>query len=122
MVDLVKGSTFLQYLRDTVLASPALFAVLAGFELRGPAVFKNGLAAALVLTLLVTNVIRLNGGAESKEDFRLLARSLDAYAAPEELLVFHNDSQYVSPGVWYMGFRYYCARFSAALGDATSSS
>jgi uncharacterized membrane protein len=107
LLDLVKGATFLQYLRYTILASPAIFAIFAGFELRGPWVLRNGLPVALVLILLVLDAIRLGGGVESKEDFRQLAKSLNAYAAPDELLIFHNDSLYVSPGVWYMGFKYY---------------
>ena len=105
-LDLLHRSILLQYTRYTVLAAPAVFAIFAAlWPMR--AKWEVAVPVLLVVSLIVADVSRLRQPVPAKEDFELLAQIVDSNAAPDEPLVFYNDSQWVSPGVWYVCYEYY---------------
>jgi hypothetical protein len=106
-IDLAHDSTILKVSRYTVLAAPAAFAILAAFDWPAQMRWRNALPLALIACLAVTNGLRLRRPPQPKQDFQFLSQIVDARAAPDELLVFYNDSGWVSPGVWYVCYRYY---------------
>jgi hypothetical protein len=103
-LDLFHGSAFLYYTRYTVLASPALFAIIAGTDLRW---LKNCLPTGLIILLVVLATRRAYRGVPPTQDFRQLAAIIDQHAAPDELLIFTSDSGWVTGGLRYLGFKYY---------------
>jgi hypothetical protein len=105
--DLLHHSQLLQFTRYTVLASPALYAILAGVHLPRLKYFCDLFPVGVITSLALLAGIRAERGVPAKEDFQRLAQIIDTYAAPDELLVFYNDSTWVSPGVWYIGYKYY---------------
>ena len=102
-LDAAHHSILLQITRYTILASPALMAILAAA--RWPRWHLLPLIVIFLLTALA--VVRECSEIPAKQDFRHLSLIIDSYAAPDELLVFYNDSGWVAPGVWYIGYEYY---------------
>jgi uncharacterized membrane protein len=106
VLDLLHQSILLQYTRYTVLAAPAVFAIFADqWPMR--AKWEIAVPVLLIVSLIVADVSRLRQPVTANEDFQLLAQIIDSHAAPDELLVFYNDSQWVSPGAWYVCYKYY---------------
>ena len=101
------SSLFLQYARYTVLASPALYAILASVHWPRLKYVSDLFPLGVVASLALAAGLRAQRGVSPKQDFQRLSQIVDAYAAPHELLIFYNDSGWVSPGVWYMGYKYY---------------
>jgi hypothetical protein len=106
-LDLTHHSLFLQYARYTVLASPALYAILAGVHWPRFKYFADLFPLAVLASLALTAGFRAQRGVPAKQDFQRLSQIVDTYADPHELLIFYNDSGWVSPGVWYLGYKYY---------------
>ena len=107
LLDLMHGSILLEYSRYTILASPAVYAFLAAFNWPPYPKWRNAIPIVLIGALAVADGLRLRQPVPAKEDFKLLSEIIDSKAAPGELLVFYNDSQWVSPGVWYVCYKYY---------------
>jgi hypothetical protein len=107
IVDLVRGSILLEYLRYSILAGPAVYAILAAVAWPPRPLLRDGVAwcTLALLTVLVSH--RLRDGVASREDWRQLAADLNAHAAPDDLLVFYGGDPWISPGTWYMCFMYY---------------
>jgi hypothetical protein len=107
VVDLVRGSILLEYLRYSILAGPAVYAILAAVAWPPRPLLRDGVAwcTLALLTVLVSH--RLRDGVASREDWRQLAADLNAHAAPDDLLVFYGGDPWISPGTWYMCFMYY---------------
>jgi uncharacterized membrane protein len=106
-MDMARQTTLVGYPRYTVLASPAVYAVIAAFDWPRRAFIRNAVAISAIGLLAIVAIQRSIDGAPAKEDWRTLAHHLDAVAGPDDLLVFFNDDPYISPGIWYMGFKYY---------------
>jgi hypothetical protein len=106
-IDLAHRSTFLQYARYTVLASPALYAILASAHFSRLKSFSDLFPLCVIASLALLAGVRAEQGVPAKQDFQRLSQIIDTYAGPHELLVFYNDSGWVPPGVWYMGYKYY---------------
>jgi len=104
--DLVRGSILMDYLRYTILASPAIYAVLA-VNWPGRPILTYAVPLLAIALLAVLAGQRLAGGVESKEDWRRLTGDLNRAADSDDLLVFYGDDPWISPGTWYMAFNYY---------------
>jgi uncharacterized membrane protein len=105
--DVIHHTTCLKYVRYTLVASPGVYAALAAVDWPAKP-FVRDLAALCTLALLcLAGIDRLGTPMPAKEDWAQFASILDSRARPDELLVFFNESDWVSPGVWYMGFKYY---------------
>ena len=107
VLDLARQTTLVGYPRYTILASPAIYGVIAAFDWPRRQGLRDILAIGLIAAVAVAAVDRLSAGVAPVEDWRKLAHDLDAAAGPDDLLVFYNDDPWVSPGTWYMGLKYY---------------
>lgn len=106
-LDLWRGLTLSGYPRYTILASPAVYAVLAAFDWPRRPILRDLLPMAILTLLLVLAAQRLKDGVPPREDWRQLADLIQSQARPDELLVFFNQDPWVPPGVFFRGYRYY---------------
>ena len=106
-LDLARGLTLAGYPRYTILASPAVYAVLAAFDWPRRPILRDLLPIAILALLIVMAAQRIKDGVPAREDWRQLADLVQSQAQPDELLVFFNQDPWVPPGVFYRGFRYY---------------
>jgi hypothetical protein len=97
----------LDYLRYTILASVAIYAVIAAFDWPRRAFLRDLLPMVTIVILAICATQRAIDGVPSKEDWRRLARDIQGFAAPGDLLVFHNSDPWISSGTWYMAMKYY---------------
>jgi uncharacterized membrane protein len=103
-IDLTRDSTLLQYSRYTILAAPPLCALLA--TVQWPK--RRSLIPLGILALMaILAIIQVYRPSPPRQDFQQLAATIDSQAMPDELLVFYNQSDWLSPGMWYMGYKYY---------------
>jgi Dolichyl-phosphate-mannose-protein mannosyltransferase len=109
-LDLARGLTLVGYPRYTILASPAVYAVLAAFDWPRRAILRDVLPLAILALLMVLAGQRLKDGVSAREDWRKLADLVQSQAQPDELLVFFNQDPWVPPGVFYRGFQYYAPK------------
>ncbi|MGA2441983.1 MAG: hypothetical protein ABSH08_13585, partial [Tepidisphaeraceae bacterium] len=107
-MDLARQTTLVGYLRYTILASPAVYAIIAAFNWPPRRFIRDALAISSIGLLTIVGIQRCIDGTAAKEDWQTLAHDLDASAGPDDLLVFYNDDPWISPGTWYMAFNYYC--------------
>jgi hypothetical protein len=105
--DVVRHSKLLQFYRYTVLASPAMFVMLASWNWPRRALLRELPVWGAMALAMVAALPRFIDGVTPKEDWKQLARDVDQNAAPDELLVFYNNDAFVLPGVWFMGIKYY---------------
>jgi len=68
---------------------------------------RDTLALAFVCILAFVAIRRCVTDVPSREDWRGMANAIDAYTAPDDLLVFSNRDPWASSGTWYMGLKYY---------------
>jgi hypothetical protein len=106
-LDLARGLTLAGYPRYTILASPAVYAVLAAFDWPRRPILRDTLALVTLALLIVVTTQRLRDGVPDRENWPGLADLVQTQAGPDELLVFFNQDPWVPPGVFYRGFRYY---------------
>jgi uncharacterized membrane protein len=106
-VDLAHRSLTVQYVRYTVLASPALYAILANVHWPRSKYFSDLFPLGIIASLAFAAGSRMQQGVPAKQDFHRLSQIIDTYSDPNELLVFYNDSGWVAPGVWYISYKYY---------------
>ena len=106
-MDLARQTTLVGYLRYTILASPAIYAVIAAFDWPRRNFLRDAVAIAAVGLLGIVAIQRSLDGVPAKEDWRRLAENVNHFAAPDDLLVFSNRDPWVSSGTWYMGYKYY---------------
>jgi hypothetical protein len=106
-LDVVKHTKLLMYVKYTILATPAVYALLAVFDWPPKRLMNHALAIAVLIAMVIIAGMRIQRGPQSKEDWRELSRSLDKNAGPGELLVFYGNGPWISPGMFYMGFKYY---------------
>ncbi len=105
--DLVLSTTMTGYIRYTILASPCIYAIIAGWNWPDRKFLRYGLVFAVVAALIISAVHRGINPAEPKEDWREAAAQLDSSARKNDLIVFFNQDPWVAPGIWYMCLRYY---------------
>jgi uncharacterized membrane protein len=106
-MDLLRQTILLDYLRYTILASPAIYAVIASFDWPRRPFVRDVVAIATIALLAFFAIQRAVNGVAPKEDWRRLARDINGFAAPSDLLVFHNSDPWISSGTWYMALKYY---------------
>jgi hypothetical protein len=106
-MDLAHQTTLVGYLRYTILASSAVYAVIAAFNWPPRRFIRDALAISSIGLLTIVGIQRCIDGTPAKEDWQTLAHDLDASAGPDDLVVFYNDDPWISSGTWYMGFKYY---------------
>jgi uncharacterized membrane protein len=105
--DLSRGSIFLEYLRYSILAGPAVYAILASIDWPSRPVLRDAAAFCTLALVAMFALQRFQNDVPTKEDWRQLATTLDSGAAGNDLLVFYGDDPWISPGMWYLGFKYY---------------
>jgi uncharacterized membrane protein len=106
-MDLLHQTTLVGYLRYTILASPAIYALIAAFDWPRRTFIRDAIAISAIGLLAIVAIQRNIDGVAPKEDWQTLTLDLNASAAPDDLLVFFNDDPWTSPGTWYMNFKYY---------------
>jgi uncharacterized membrane protein len=106
-MDLVHETTLIGYYRYTILASPAMYALIAAFDWPRRNFIRDSLAIACIILLGIVATQRAIDGVSPKEDWRTFAQELNTSAGPDDLLVFFNDDPWMSSGTWYMNFQYY---------------
>jgi hypothetical protein len=106
-MDLMRQTTLVGYLRYTILASPAVYALIAAFDWPRRTFIRDAIAISAVGLLAIVAIERNIDGVPPKEDWQTLTHDLNASAGPDDLLVFYNDDPWTSPGTWYMNFKYY---------------
>ncbi len=106
-MDLLRQTRLLGYPRYTILASPAIYAVIAAFDWPRRTFVRDAVAISCITLLAIVAIQRCIDGVPAKEDWRQLADDLNASAGPNDLLVFYNADPWTSSGTWYMGFQYY---------------
>lgn len=107
LLDLIQHRTFLNYIRYTILASPAVYALIAALDWPPRRALAAAPVWAILVCLAILAAIRTSLHVAPREDWRQLAASLNANASADDLLVFYGDDPWQSPGTWYMGFKYY---------------
>jgi hypothetical protein len=105
--DLVRGTTMTGYIRYTLLAAPCIYVLIAACNWPQRELFRNGLARAVIVGLLILTVYRRHDPPEPKENWRDAAARLDSLAAKNDLIIFYNQDPWVAPGMWYMCLHYY---------------
>ena len=103
-IDLIRDSTLLQYSRYTILAAPALCAILANIDWPKN---RSLISLAVAASLAILAAVETLRPPPPRQDFQQLAQIIDTHAVPDELLVFYNQSDWLSPGMWYIGYKYY---------------
>jgi len=106
-MDLARQTTLMGYMRYTILASPAIYAVIAAFDWPRRNFLRDAVAIAAIGLLGIVAIQRNLDGVPAKEDWRKLADNLNHFAGPDDLLVFSNHDPWASSGTWYMGYKYY---------------
>jgi len=107
LVDVLRHAVFLYYLRYTILASPALYALVARFSWPWTQRLKHWPVAAVLVVLATLVVVRIHQGVPSKGNWRQFAQIVDATVPPDALVVVYHDDPLVAPGLWYLAMRYY---------------
>jgi uncharacterized membrane protein len=102
--DLVHHTACLTYLRYTLVASPAIYAALASIT-RPKDHWLVGVV--FIAALLPAGIIRITQPLVAVEDWQHYASFVDTNVGTDDLLVFLNESRWVSPGMWYMALKYY---------------
>jgi uncharacterized membrane protein len=94
-------------IRFTLLATPAVYAILASVNWpRWPAA-RDAVPLVAVLLMLAVAGRRVAKGAIVYQDVRQYARVLDQNAGPNDLLVFYGNNLWLSPGFDYLHLKYY---------------
>jgi hypothetical protein len=107
ILDLLHHSSLLVFLRYTMIAGPGLYAIVASINWPQRKSLRDLVAIAIIGFQLILNAQSLTQPIGSSEDWRLLSDRLNASAVADEPLVFYSSDPWVSPGMWYMAFRYY---------------
>lgn len=107
LVDVLRHTVFLYYLRYTILASPALYALLARFSWPRTRRLKYWPAGAVLAVLAILVVVRIGHGVPAKGNWRQFAQAVDATIPPDGLVVVCHDDPWTAPGLWYLAMRYY---------------
>jgi hypothetical protein len=106
-IDMLRQTTMVGYVRYTILASPAVYAVIAAFDWPRRRFIRYSVAITTIGLLAILAVQRSINIVPAEEDWRTLSHDLSSVAGPEDLLVFYNNDPWVTPGTWYMGFKFY---------------
>jgi hypothetical protein len=110
--DLARETTMTGYIRYTILASPAIYAVIAAWNWPNRELFRHGIARAVITGLLILAVYRRHDPPQSKEDWRNAAVQFNTAAQNDDLVVFYNPDPWVAPGIWHVCLYYYAAHQS----------
>jgi uncharacterized membrane protein len=111
LTDLRRHSIVLEFIRYTIFASPAAYAILASFNLPRRPLVGDIVPILTIAILLFFAIPRTASPVPAKEDWRDLANQLNAAASPDDLLVFTNRDLWLTPGTWYLGLQYYTPGF-----------
>src|SRR5208282_1461394 len=94
--DIFRHTTFLEFPRYTILASPAVYALLASIDWPTRPVIRDTAGLCTLVLVAIFAAARLHEGPQSKEDWRELAARLDHDAGGDELLVFYGNDPWIS--------------------------
>ncbi len=106
-LDLAHDSRLLKWVRYTILASPAIYALLASIEWPRRPILRPMIPLLMLVCLAVLAFRRLQSTIPPIEDWRQFAAAVNVTAGPDDLLIFYGDNPWISPGMKYMGYRYY---------------
>ena len=106
-MDLLRQTTLVGYLRYTILASPAVYALIASFDWPRRTFIRDAIAISTIGLLAIVAIQRNIDGVPPKEDWQTLARDSTLPPPPMTFSVFYNDDPWTSPGTWYMNFKYF---------------
>jgi len=106
-MDLARQTTLVGYMRYTILASPAIYAIIAAFDWPRRNFLRDVVAISAIGLLAIVAIQRDVDGVRAKEDWRKLAENVNHFAGPGDLLVFTTWDPWASSGTWYMGYKYY---------------
>ena len=109
--DISHGAEYLHLLRYSILASPAIYAMIAAMDWPPRRLLRSGIAIAAVVLVSVDALGREISGVTPANDWRQFAGEVEQAIPADDLLVFYNDSPWLTPGVWYLGLRYYSHDF-----------
>jgi uncharacterized membrane protein len=98
LVDVSRRTISLYYLRYSILASPAVFAMVAGF--------RKPVAMVALIVCAYLAVVRAVVGVSPRGDWRQYADTLDENVAPDQVVAFYYHDPYLPPGMWYLAMRY----------------
>lgn len=105
--DLAHHSRILAYLRYTILASPAVYVLVAAIEFPRLGRLRRALPYGVIAVLAVMVGVQLRAGIPARMDCRSFSQYIDSHAKPDDLLVYYYPSHFASPGMWYMCYKYY---------------
>jgi hypothetical protein len=106
-MDMARQTLMVGYIRYTLLASPAIYAIIAGFGWPTRPFLRDGVAIFTIAIFAIIAVARFEQPPPPREDWQSAAAQINARATPGEPLVFFNTDPWVAPGMWYMCLRYY---------------
>ena len=107
IADLLGSTTMSGYIRYTILGSPCVYAIVAGWDWPRRRVLRDALAWAVIVGLVILAAGRVIYGPEPKENWREAAQALDSRSGKNDLIVFFNQDPWLAPGIWYMCLHYY---------------
>jgi hypothetical protein len=105
-MDIFRRANFLQYLRYSILASPAVYAMAAGCSFPGRRWGRPLAVIALAATTYLA-IDRAVVGVPPKGDWRQLADLVETYVPQDQVLAIYYHDPFISPGMWYIAMRYY---------------
>jgi uncharacterized membrane protein len=105
-VDLSREWLLLFHFRFFALAGPAVYALLATFDLPSRPFVRRWFPSAALALLALLAIQRITPGLDEWQDISTFAGLLDQ-TGPDDLLVFYGTDPFSTPGVNYMQLRYY---------------
>jgi hypothetical protein len=110
-IDFTHPTAYLSFIRYTILASPAVFAVLGALDFPRGKLLGQLVAVGTVLALAWLTVPRMREGAPPMEDWRTLARYLQDHSDAHETVAFVGHDLWIPPGMGYIAIQYYTPDF-----------
>jgi uncharacterized membrane protein len=107
-LDWVGQTGLLQAPRYITLASPGICALAACCQLPTRRAMVRYIPAVAIIIFVLPFTIRwMKEGFFDAGDMHAMAQMIDSNVPPKGLVVFYSDSKQVTPGAWYLGWRYY---------------
>jgi hypothetical protein len=108
--DLARHTMMTRFIHYSLIASPAVVAVVAATDWPRRPVVRDCVALLVLMVLTILSARRVMDGVAPVQQWRELVTRLDAAAGPDELLVFSGADPWVTPGFDYVAFKYYAPR------------
>lgn len=107
LADCLHGTDMLKYLRYSILAGPAVYALVCIRPKFSNSIFNCIPCIAIIVLAAVFSVQQVRNSDRSKEQWRSFSQTISSNTKPGDLLIFTGDSLWLSPGIWYMGLTHY---------------